>query len=123
MVDNPLFRRARRRRGTDVGREAERKIVRERGGRLTPASGAMTGAKGDIDADEFLVEAKTTRAESLSIKREWLHKISGEAAARLKFPAVNIRFAAVDGRARGPDDDWVMIPAGVYRRLTEGEDE
>lgn len=41
-------------------KDQESKVAKELVGRVTPASGAMWGAKGDVRNDVFLVECKTT---------------------------------------------------------------
>lgn len=38
----------------------EKRVASELGGRVTPASGALWGAKGDVKSDLFLAECKTT---------------------------------------------------------------
>lgn len=41
-------------------KDQESKVAKELAGRVTPASGALWGAKGDVRNDVFLVECKTT---------------------------------------------------------------
>ena len=67
-----------------VGRVAETKTGKRLGGRMVAASGAMIGVKGDIDLDDFLVENKSTVNGSMSLKLQWLQKISHEALGRSK---------------------------------------
>lgn len=100
----------------DTGRMSEKKVARSLGGRLTPASGAMDGAKGDIVLEDFLIEAKSTVNESVSIKYSWLGKICTEAMMDTKKPALSVRFVTGDGRAVR-DGDWVMLRRTDFEEL------
>ena len=80
-----------------VGRVAETKTGKRLGGRMVAASGAMIGVKGDIDLDDFLVENKSTVNGSMSLKLQWLQKISHEALGRSKRPALAIQFTDANG--------------------------
>jgi hypothetical protein len=60
-------------------RTQERDIAEELGARVQPASGAMSGAKGDVrKKGVFRLEAKFTRASSYTLHLEDLEKIAGE---------------------------------------------
>lgn len=55
----------------------EKHVAKELSGKQQPNSGAtMFGGKGDVVADNWLIECKTctTAKESFSIKKEWLEK-------------------------------------------------
>lgn len=100
------------------GIKSEKQVARRLAGRQTPASGAMEGAKGDIVLPEFLMEAKSTTADSLGVKFEWLAKITREALAVGKKPALSMSFvtgsgAAVDGGT------WVAVPENVFKAMME----
>lgn len=64
-------------------KKQENKVAKEVNGRRTANSGATTFQKGDVVADDFLIECKTTTASrsSFSIKKEWLEKNEEEAFA------------------------------------------
>ena len=49
----------------------EKRVANELGGKVTPASGALWGAKGDVKSDLFLIECKVTEkpAYPLTLKR------------------------------------------------------
>lgn len=115
---NPFFKRLQENRIGKSGRVSERKVAKHLGGKLKPASGAMQSAKGDIELPEFLVEAKSTVKDSISIKREWLKKIGQEALGVNKYPAVSITFTTEDGTARHRGS-WVMITQDMFRELTD----
>jgi len=92
------------------------------GGRGRPASGALVGAKGDIALEQFLMEAKSSTRESMTLKLDWLCKIAREARSEGKKAALTISFVTEDGRAR-LDGDWVLLPLHVFEELlTDGED-
>lgn len=64
----------------------EKHIAKELGGKQTPNSGATAFIKGDVNLDDWLIEAKTktSPSESMSIKKEWLEKNEEEAFAMQK---------------------------------------
>jgi len=98
--------------------EQEDRVARVVRGHRQRGSGASMYAKGDVSSDHFLIECKRTEHASLSLKKAWLDKISREAAAVSKEPALAIEIAG------GPDDahgsrEWIMIPLRVFRKMTE----
>ena len=92
-----------------------------RGKRVT-GSGRSMYAKGDVKTGEFLIECKFTDKASLSIKGEWLKKITAEAHAIGKDPALAIQINGVDARGL-MEADWVAIPMSVFKRLTESDND
>ncbi len=54
----------------------EKRIARNLGGKIQPASGGTKFGGGDIHTKHFLIEAKTvlTKKDSFSIKLDWLNK-------------------------------------------------
>lgn len=112
MSKIPYLRRGQDRIG-ESGRKAERKLARRLAGRARPASGAMEGAKGDIDLDEFLMEAKSTVKDSTAIKYGWLSKIAHEARNMGKKPALALSFVNHAGEPVR-DGAWVMVPLHVW---------
>lgn len=60
-------------------KKQERKVASEIGGRTTPASGALWGAKADVRSDVFLVECKTTQNSYYSLTVKVWEKIKKEA--------------------------------------------
>lgn len=87
-------------------------------------------AKGDVtqrnrkgeahSPDRFLIEAKQTIHGSLSVKAEWLEKISQEARAAGKEPALAIQIQGVEDP--GCSKDWIAMPLYVFRRLFGGDE-
>ena len=93
----------------------ENRVAREVGGKRQPGSGSSVYAKGDVDANDFLIECKQTKNKSIRIESKWLAKISREAFAVGKDPALSIDI-------KGQEDefcerDWVAIPMSVFKRL------
>jgi hypothetical protein len=115
---NPFFKRLEENRIGKSGRASEKQTAKRLKGKQTPASGAMPSAKGDIELPEFLLEAKSTVSESISLKRAWLKKIGNEALGVNKYPAVSIIFNTEDGvpKHRG---SWVLITEDMFRELTD----
>lgn len=60
-------------------KDQESRVAKELSGRVTPASGAMWGAKADVRNDLFLVECKTTEKLSYRLTFNVWHKIYKEA--------------------------------------------
>ena len=116
MANSPLMNGFKRSQHGSHGRLAEEKAARRLGARLTPASGACDGAKGDMSTEDMLIENKATKNASMSLKLEWLQKIAHEAQGRGKQPALALQFVSENGNPR-PDGAWVCIPEWVYNEL------
>ena len=99
-----------------TGMLAEKRLAKKLKGKLRPSSGAMAGAKGDIDFTECLMEVKSTTSESLSIKHAWLCKISDEALAISKWPALTITFTTGNGKPV-MDGEWVLVPLRQWKEI------
>ena len=108
-----------RKRIGDAGRASEKAVAKSIGARLRPASGAMEGAKGDMTVADFLIEAKSTTANSISIQYADLGKISNEALSLTKRPALTVTFT--DHRGRSVNyGEWVLVPLRVWTELVDG---
>ena len=115
-MSNPFTDRQNR--GTHKhGQKSERKTAKRLGGTTRPGSGAVAGAKGDILLTDYLVENKSTEHKSISLKLEWLDKISVEAREEGKAPALAIQFVdkAGNSKKRGR---WVLIPEDEFNGLS-----
>lgn len=100
----------------------ENRVARVTGGRRVPGSGSSPYAKGDVRLSSFLVECKKTEKASISITHKWLEKITQEAEALGKEPALAIEIQGGDRDTRKVsvrDRDWVLIPARLFKKLTE----
>lgn len=117
-MSNPYLDRKAKHAIGKAGRKSEARLTKQLGGRGRPASGAMEGAKGDIDLGSFLVESKSTTGKSMSIQFEWLAKIGREARREGKSPALTVVFVTEDGRSV-VDGEWCLVPMYVFRELTE----
>lgn len=72
-------------------KDQESRVAKEISGRVTPASGAMWGAKADVRNDLFLVECKTTEKLSYRLTFNVWHKIYKEAIKDgLRTPVMSI---------------------------------
>ena len=101
-----------------VGRLSERQVAAKLGARVTPASGAMEGAKGDMSLDDYLLEAKSSVNKSFSLKHEWLEKITQEALPLGKTPALTVSFTDGSGRPIR-NGDWVLIPLTEFKEMLD----
>ena len=102
----------------DTGRKAEKRTARRMGGKPTPASGAMPGAKGDFSLADFLVENKSTVNSSFTLTLAMLAKIDVEAHGRRKAPALALQFTDGIGQPiRG--GAWVVIPEWKFQEMLD----
>lgn len=117
---NPFLRRLEREHIGHSGRKSEARLIRDTvGARASPASGAGN-IKGDFRTDNYLFEAKSTTDTSISIKLEWLAKISFEAVSVGKAPCLVVSFVDPQGRPRpGFNTEWVMLPRTYFQELVE----
>lgn len=100
------------------GQRAEKKTAKRIAGRANPGSGSVEGLKGDITLRDFLVENKCTEHKSLSLKHEWLAKITREAREVGKSPALTIQFVDKLGNPI-PCGRWTLIQEDDFREFSE----
>jgi hypothetical protein len=117
-MDSPLIKRGRNEGAGAHGNRAEKKAAKRLGGSATPGSGALDGAKGDINLDHFLVESKSTTAESMRLELAWLRKIAKEALEKNKYPALAVQFVIGNGEPVKVGN-WVMVPERVFHEFLE----
>ena len=98
MGEIPYILRRQQHRIGKSGRKSETRLERDLEGRGRPASGAMAGAKGDIELGPVLLEAKSTTQDSMSVKLAWLIKIAREARSEGKSAALSVSFIDPQGR-------------------------
>lgn len=107
-------------------RKQEDRIADIVGGRVQPASGATKhdlwkgtrcSTKGDVCEADFLIEAKRTDAQSISIAGEYLFKITSYASKSDKMPALAFE---IGGYPLLQEKDWVAVPASVFKKLLKG---
>jgi hypothetical protein len=115
----PYLRRKAKRPIGATGVKSEIRLGRRLGGRVRPRSGAVPGAKGDIELGGLLIEAKSSTGNKIPLDRRWLAKIAGEARAEGKVPALALSFTYGDGRPI-PDGEWVCLPLAVWQGLFDG---
>ena len=73
----------------------EKRVAKQLKGKKQPNSGAGNFSKGDVIADDFLIECKTmtTEKKSISIKKEWIDKNREEAfALNKKYSVIAFNF-------------------------------
>lgn len=104
----------------DSGRKSEERLAKQLGARLTPASGAVQGFKSDMLLNDYRIEAKSTQTATMSIKLEWLVKITEEALNSNKIPVLTVSYVTPAGKPRR-FGDWVMIPMTHYEELKDNQ--
>ena len=111
----------------------ERKVAGIVSGKRQSGSGSHADAKGDVrrEGDAFLqdfpllVECKRTSGKkSISVKAQWLAKITKEANNVHKHPALAIQFdkEVMDELARNgtpTETDWIAFPATTVQAIFE----
>lgn len=70
----------------------EQKDAKDFEARRTPRSGGIWFAKGDSNNEEFLIENKTSKHNSFSIKQSVWRKLEREALTSGKLPLLSIEF-------------------------------
>ena len=118
MATNPYLARLEGRGKTSHGKASEKKLAKSVGARLTPASGAIESAKGDMKVGEFLIESKSTIHASISLERDFFLKIAHEAQFAGKVPALSVSFVTGDGSPK-KNGEWVCLPLHFFKELTE----
>lgn len=102
----------------DSGRLSEKRLSVRLKMRSKPASGAMAGAKGDMESPSFLLEAKSTVKDSIGVSLGWLAKVYREATMLGKKPALAVTFVDESGRVRS-HGDWVLIRETDFREFMQ----
>ncbi len=88
--------------------ETEKKLAKKLGGCRRPMSGAIGGLKGDVSTDTFLFDSKETIDSSIRVRLDDLFKISKEANAEGKHPALVLSLKG---------QQWVCIPLDVFKEM------
>jgi Holliday junction resolvase len=102
-------------------RAQEDRIADRLGGKRVRGSGASIYSKADVrdvtvGEEGFLTECKTTKHGSMSVKWDWLTKITKEAMAVQKEPALAIEIRG-GKECHVTDRDWIAIPVRVFEEL------
>lgn len=121
-MTNPYLNRLNKAAKNSHGGKSEKRVAKAVGGRLTPASGAMRGAKGDARKTTALgkevIESKSTIHNTMSVDLGWLVKVQHEARGIGGRAVLTLSFVTPDGKAR-PSGDWVAMPMLDYQELME----
>lgn len=104
------------------GLKAEKRTAKRFDTKPRAGSGSIEGYKGDFALDSFLVENKSTEHKSISLKYDWLHKITLEALAENKDAALAIQFVTLGGEPIEQDAKWVLIPERIFKEMTSDSD-
>jgi hypothetical protein len=104
----------------DHGNTSEKRVGKSLGARMTPASGALRGAKSDGVKGKFRLEMKSTVKDRISVEKEWLVKITHEALAHNQIPVVILSFVNGDGSpAMTKNAEWGLVPMHVLKEIVE----
>lgn len=95
----------------------EHEISEALGGHAHIGSGRLTGWKSDGSSDLYQIECKQTEKKSISLKLEWLEKITAEALPSGRIPILALKFLNVDDPL--VDKDWILCPVSEFLRLSD----
>lgn len=105
----------------------ERSVANTFNARLTPASGALWGAKGDVRNDKFLIECKTTEKSSYTLTAKVWEKIHEEAVRdHLRIPLLIVDledseryvvFRPIDFGQKKYEDNEVKKSFKIYKGI------
>lgn len=122
-MSNPFLDRVAKQGRSGHGSLSEQRLARETGARLTPASGALLGAKSDAVDGSVRLEYKSTTKATMALERAWLEKITSEALRKGQTPALVLSFVRPDGKpVTATNAEWVCIPRWKYEELIQGVD-
>lgn len=105
--------------------QQEDSLAERVGGRRVPRSGAYrsssimatgSGYGSDVEDDYFCYECKLTKNESISLKIDWLKRITIGAKPKGKNPALHIQF---NGLPNICDSRWVLIEENIFREMLD----
>lgn len=121
MSKNPFLER-RKRDKTKHGNKSETRVVKRLGGKPVAGSGCSENNKSDGTLEtgkvRLRIESKATLHKQMSVKLDWLTKISKEARETNRDPMLTVNF--VDGEGRTVmNGAWCMIPETLLAELLE----
>lgn len=111
----PLDRKLELESGRDRATRHEAAAARDYGGVVTRGSGATAYDKADVKRYDMLIECKTTSASSYRVEFATLVKVTHEAFAVDKAPALEIEITGTSDPLTS--SRWIMVPAGVMADL------
>lgn len=118
----------------DKSDKHEKRIAKKLKGQVQRGSGAVRHRRGDVKLKELLVECKRTDQVGISIKRQWIEKITMEAVSTGKTPAISLEFGINDKDLKAKnlgggasatkltfpiERDWIAVPASFFEELME----
>lgn len=99
----------------------ETRVAKKMGGKVQSGSGAVAHRRGDVTVKEMLIECKRTDRAGISLRRDWIEKITKEATSINKIPAVSLEFGIKEEdkkRVSFPiEKDWMAVPMSFFEEL------
>ena len=94
----------------------EKRLESTIGSKVTPNSGALPNIsfKGDLQDELFVWQAKLTNKDRFTITSDILIELKRQASLNSKWPGVAL---TLEGLPSHLEQDWVMLPASVFREL------
>lgn len=102
----------------------ERSVIHEKrlettlNSKATINSGALPNIswKGDLQDSLFVWQAKLTEKDRFTVTSDVLVELKRQASLNSKWPGMAI---TIEGLPSNLEQDWVMLPASVFRELLE----
>jgi len=88
----------------------EKKLAKEIGAKLTPQSGAQDTSPADMIKGNYVIESKSTKGDSLSVKREWLDQVKQSPINYGKIPTLILDFTKTN-------DKYVVMDIKDFQKL------
>jgi hypothetical protein len=77
----------------DSIRQEKRLAKKLKNTKLRPASGALPNAKGDMTKGKhYLIDSKSTKKDRITVKKEWLDRVRGQAIKEGRFGVIALDF-------------------------------
>jgi len=90
---------------------AEKQFAKKHKGFRQPCSGAISGFKGDVKFEDFLVDLKSTDMNSFRITLADLQKIQAEADGQARDPAIVVVF----NNCKNFENEWAVVPLSTLK--------
>jgi len=93
----------------------EKALAKRLKGLTQPASGSTSSRKGDIVSGDYLIDDKSTIANSIIVTKDMLIKINREAREAGKKPILSLSFENMGLAAK----TWICMPIDDFEELRD----
>lgn len=108
IIKNPIRTQVKKR-----SIKQEKKLAKDLGAKRTPRSGADPTAPNDMVLGKYVIESKSTKYESISLKKEWLSQVKESPINLGKIPTLVIEFTKTN-------DKYVIMDEKDFKKIVKG---